>query len=743
MLKLLTEGLRNADIANVLVVSTKTVDHHVSAILQRRSVGGGPYAGRAMSEPALQTSLPLDAAVPAPAGEVAEAPPRLRVIPGRPEPGPGSAPAPGLLPERPSPIPKLTPRLQIAPYELSAALALERELGISHVLAQVLARRGLTDPLEARAFLDPSEERHDPSAFAGIDVALERIRAHVAAGTRIVVHGDYDVDGVCATAIMVRALRALGANVGWFIPGRLEDGYGLTTTTVERLRGHGAELLITVDCGITSVEEVAHAHGLGLDVVITDHHAPRLDGTVPDAPIVHPAVCGYPCEDLCGTGVAHKLAEALGAPTAADDLDLVALATVADLVPLRGENRRLVQQGLKALAASGKPGIRALVAVSGTDPSDLDAGALGFRLAPRLNAAGRVRRADAALELLITEDAQRAAEVAGELDALNGERRAVEQRITWEAEAQVRALGARSAYVLVGEDWHPGVVGIVASRIVERTHRPTIMIALDGELGTGSGRSVPGFDLLGALHAAAEHVERYGGHRAAAGLTIRADRVEAFRCAIEAHADVALTADLRDPVERIDAIVSGAELGLDIADELARLEPCGMGNPGCRLLVPGARFGDLRTMGEDGRHARFLVTSGGVRARAVAFGCDGRIADDLSQPHDASFRLERNTWNGALEARLVLLSARPCTPRGDRGGGGTGGRWLSPTGVRRARRADRRRRVAADGAPGGAGPGRHRPPRRESARRPRRCRRRRGRRARGLCRRPAAHRGPP
>ncbi len=603
-----------------------------------------------MSEPAVQTSLPLE---PLP-----EAPP-LRLLPTAPEvpEAPDRAPS-----EAPRPLHKITPRLEIPPYELSAAVRLEQELGISHVLSQVLVRRGLSDPAEARAFLDPSEERHDPSAFAGIDVALELVRGHIASGSRIVVHGDYDVDGVCATTITVRALRALGANVGWFIPSRLEDGYGLTVATVERLRARGTELLITVDCGITSVDEVDAARAIGLDVIVTDHHAPQLDGVLPDAPIVHPGVCGYPCEELCGTAVAYKLAVALGAATAADDLDLVALATVADLVPLRGENRRLVQEGLRALAASGKPGIRALVAVSGTDPSALDAGALGYRLAPRLNAAGRVRRADAALELLITEDPERAAEVAAELDALNTERRAVEQRITWEAEAQVRALGERSAYVLAGTDWHPGVIGIVASRIVERTHRPTIMIALDGELGTGSGRSVPGFDLLDALHATAHHMERYGGHRAAAGLTIRPEMVDALRAAIEAHADVALTPELREPVERIDAVVSGAELGLDVAEELARLEPCGMGNPGCRLLVPGARFGDLRTMGEEGRHARFLVTSGGVRARAVAFGCDGRIAEDMSLPHDASFRLERNTWNGALEARLVLRHCSPCAP---------------------------------------------------------------------------------
>ena len=700
-----------------------------------------------MSEPALQTSLPL-AAVPAAAPPhaapphaapphaappLSEPPPLLRLIPGPAEPSK----------QAPRSLPKLTPRLEIPPYELSASLALEQELGISHVLSQVLVRRGITDPPEARAFLDPSDERHDPSEFAGIDVALEQIRAHVARGSRIVVHGDYDVDGVCSTAIMIRALRALGANVGWFIPSRVQDGYGLTAATIERLHAKGTQLLITVDCGITSVEEVDQARALGIDVVITDHHAPRLDGTLPDAPIIHPAVCGYPCEELCGSGVAHKLAQALGAPTAHDDLDLVALATVADLVPLRGENRRLVQDGLKALASSGKPGIRALITVSGTDPSAIDAGALGFRLAPRLNAAGRVRRADASLELLLTEDAQRAAEVAGELDALNAERRAVEQRIAWEAEAQVRALGERSAYVLAAEEWHPGVIGIVASRIVERTHRPTIMIALDGELGTGSGRSVPGFDLLGALHAAAAQVERYGGHRAAAGLTIKADNVEAFRAAIEAHADTFLTEDLREPVERIDAIVSGGELGLDIAEELALLEPCGMGNAACRLLVSGARFSELRPMGEDGRHARFLVTSGGVRARAVAFGCDGTIAADLSLPQDASFRLERNTWNGALEARLVLRHCRPCDPAAIEVIGEADG----ATYLERVLAELDRPMSARDGAPA------HGPSRRPGARRPRsarreparRARRRRGGRrrpARRVRRRPAAHRRP-
>jgi single-stranded-DNA-specific exonuclease len=573
------------------------------------------------------------------------------------------------------------PRLHIPPYDLEQALRLRRELGIGHVLAQVLVRRGLGDPDRARAFL-AADERHDPAAFAGIDAAIEAIRAEIAAGGRIVVHGDYDVDGVCATAIMVRALRSLGADAGWFLPSRIDDGYGLARATVDRLAQHGTALIVTVDCAITAVEEVAAARAAGMAVVVTDHHTPRPDGRLPDCPVVHPTVCGYPCPQLCGTGVAYKLAQALGAATAEEDLELVALATVADLVALQGENRRLVRAGLTALAATGKPGLRALMSVSRADPSALDAGALGFRLAPRINAAGRLHRADAGLELLLCEDPARARAIAEELDMVNVERRAVEQRILWDAEAQIRTMdaglapGARPAYVLAGEDWHPGVVGIVASRIVERYHRPAILIALEGGEGTGSGRSIPGFDLLAGLHACAADLGRYGGHRAAAGLSIAADAVDGFRTAFEAHAASVLTPDLLEPTERVDAVVSGSELGLELAEELEALEPCGLGNPGPRLLVPGARFGDVRTMGE-GRHARFTVTSGGARARAVAFGCGARVAEDLGRPQDATFRLERNAYNGAVEPRLVLRQAQPCAPAPIELVGSTGGEYLS------------------------------------------------------------------
>jgi single-stranded-DNA-specific exonuclease len=550
-------------------------------------------------------------------------------------------------------------RIELAPYDLARALELERALGISHVFAQVLVRRGFTSVESAQELLEANEE-HDPSEFAGIETATALILRHVAAGCHITVHGDYDVDGVCATAIVVRALRGLGATVDWFLPGRVEDGYGLAAETVARLADRGTRLLITVDCGITAVAEVELARAHGIDVVITDHHAPRADGELPGCPIVHPALCGYPCAELCGTGVAYKLALALGAPSGAQELELVALATVADLVSLRGENRRLVRAGLASLAGTASPGLRALLEVSGTDPSALDARALGFRLAPRINAAGRLARADAGLELLLTEDPSRAREVAQELDAVNVRRRSVEQSILFAAEAIVRELGPRPAYVLAAEDWHPGVVGIVASRIVERHHRPALLIALDGDQPAhGSGRSIAGFDLLEALNACAGELLRYGGHKAAAGVTVAPERVEALRGAFEAHAARVLTPELLEPVERVDAVLSGRELGLPLAEELLALEPCGSGNQPATLLVPGARFDDVRAIGE-GRHARFSVSAGGARASGVAFGCDGRVQGADGSPRRATFRLERNVWRGRVEPRLILRESLPC-----------------------------------------------------------------------------------
>jgi single-stranded-DNA-specific exonuclease len=589
-----------------------------------------------------------------------------------------------------------TRRFEIAPCPEPQAGALKRELGVSGALAQVLVRRGFAEPERARAFLAADEE-HPPTAFAGIETAIATILEHVRGGTRITVHGDYDVDGICSTAVLVRALRALGADVDWYLPDRASDGYGLNARTVERLAARGTRLLITADCGITAVEEVRLAGALGVEVVISDHHATRADGALPQAPIVHPAVCGYPCPDLCATAVAHKLALGLWeaaadmghrsqpAPGAAtrgaghcaqlqsapgrydpcEDLDLVALATIADVVPLLGENRALARRGLRALAGTAKPGLRALLTLARAGAGEVNERTVGFALAPRLNAAGRMHRADAGLELVLTEDSARAHQIAEELDRANHERRHVETRILFDAERQVAAAGERAAYVLAGEGWHPGVIGIVASRLAERHHRPFVLIALEGASGRGSGRSIASFDLLGALDACAGHLVRHGGHRAAAGLEIERDRLEGFGAAFAAHAERVLDAEALVPAERVDALVRGGELGMALAEELQALAPFGCANPAVSLLVRGARFADRRPMGE-GRHVRFTVLADGARARAVAFGGGASLPVRDGQPADATFALEVNEWRGVSEPRLVLRHAQAAAAATDR-----------------------------------------------------------------------------
>lgn len=553
--------------------------------------------------------------------------------------------------------------LDLPPCPADAALALVCDLGVSPAVAQVLVRRGYGDVEAARTWLN-ADERHPADAFTGIDAAVEPVLDACRRGARITVHGDYDVDGVASTAILVRALRSIGGDIDWFLPSRTEDGYGLAAATVARLAERGTELLLLSDCGITAVDEVALARGLGLTVVIIDHHRPRPDGVLPDAPIVHPQLCGYPCPDLCAAGVAYKFAGALlvaaGHEAAIIDteLDLVALATVADCVPLTGENRRLVRSGLRALARTEKPGLRALMAVCDVDPGRLTERELGFRLAPRLNAAGRVARADAALELLLTHEAERAREIAVELDQVNARRRFEETRILHEAEAQLAALGVQPAYVLWGEGWHPGVIGIVASRLAERHHRPVLVVGVAGETGTGSGRSIPGFDLHAALIAAAPALLRFGGHRAAAGCSVETARLLELRERFTAHAAATLRPQDLVPRERVDAVVGGDELTFALAEELERLAPFGTGNPGVSLLIPAARLTGARAIG-DGRHLRFTVESGGMRAQAVAFGtttlpgeaADGRIA--------ATFRLELNEFRGAVAPQLVLRRLMP------------------------------------------------------------------------------------
>ncbi|MEA2200126.1 MAG: single-stranded-DNA-specific exonuclease [Solirubrobacteraceae bacterium] len=568
-------------------------------------------------------------------------------------------------------------RFEIRDCPAAEVQRLRGELGVSGPVAQVLVRRGLADPSRARDFLDATEQ-HSPALFEGIADAVTPILRHVRDGGLITIHGDYDVDGVCSTAVLLRTLRGLGANVDSYLPDRAADGYGLNVKTVQRLAARGTRLLVTADCAVTAVEEVAAARALGMDVVVTDHHAPRADGELPQAPLVHPALCGYPCRDLCATAVAYKLADAVleadcrekVAPDGSsermrhrleDDLDLVALATIADVVPLLGENRALVRRGLRALAGTSKPGLRELMAVAGVDPSKVDERSVGFALAPRLNAAGRLYRADAGLELILTEDPARARQIALELDGANRERREVEMRIRFEAEAQIAELGERSAYVLASDNWHAGVIGIVASRLAEANQRPVVLIAFDGDTGKGSGRSIDAFDLLAGLTACGGHLLRYGGHSAAAGLEIERGRLETFAAALSTHASRVMAGEDLALVERVDAVVGGEELGMALAEELQSLAPFGRGNPGVSLLVDDARFSDPRPMGE-GKHVRFTVASRGARARAVAFGTGGRLPVEDGEPVQATFKLEVNEWNGITEPRLVLRHARAAQP---------------------------------------------------------------------------------
>jgi single-stranded-DNA-specific exonuclease len=544
------------------------------------------------------------------------------------------------------------------PYEYADVRAVADGLSLSEPVAVTLVRRGYRTPELARTFL-AADESHPASAFDSMAAIAAQVRAAIAAGQRITVHGDFDVDGVCATTIMVSTLRALGAECDWLIPDRIGDGYGVSAANVEKLAQRGTKLMITVDCGVTAVDEVRLARELGIETIVTDHH--QAGDELPDCPILHPEISNYPFVSLCGTAVAWKLACELRGEDQAD-LDLVALATVADVVPLVGENRSLVKRGLVEMRRTRRPGLRALMAASKCEPTQLDESDLGFRLAPRINAAGRLYRADAGVELMLTDDEARAEEIAVELGRANSERRAREREVDTAAEAARRelpeALREAPGLVLAGEDWHPGVVGIVASRLVERHHRPVVVVSLDGEGGgRGSGRSIPGFDLLAALEACSEHLETFGGHRAAAGLALRAENLDAFRSAFAAHATAVLGPEELRRTQRIDAMVGGVGLGLELAEELGQLAPFGMGNPGVRLMVPSARVSDVRTMGE-GKHSRFSLHSGSHRALGVAFGRSSLGVED-DEPIDAAVRLEVNHWNGSVEPRVVLNELYP------------------------------------------------------------------------------------
>ncbi len=582
---------------------------------------------------------------------------RRHPVPGR---GVGlSQPAAG---RAPLPRWRLTP-----PPDPEAAGALAEALNLPLALAALLVQRGHASPDAARAFLRPElASLGDPLRLAGMAEAVAAIVAVARAGGTILVHGDYDVDGQCATALLVRTLAAAGVAVHGFVPSRLRDGYDFGTAGLAEARRVGAALILTCDCGITAVEAVAAARAGGFRVVVTDHHLPGT--ALPDADaVIDPQrpddTSGL--GDLCGTGIAFKLAQALQAPLGLPAnfawhlLDLVALATIADVVPLVGENRVLVKHGLRLLPRSRWLGVRALLRSAGVDGDEVRAGQVGYTVAPRLNAAGRIGEAIDGLRLLLCDDEAEAAGIAASLERLNRERQAIDQAILDEAlslvEREYPDPERDRALVLAGEGWHPGVVGIVASRVVERYGRPTILVGVDGGVGKGSGRSVERFDLHAALTACGALLERYGGHRMAAGLTIRADRIAAFREAFNAVATEAIAAHDLGPEQRVDLELGADEVNDDLERWGRHLEPCGMGNPAPVFGLRGARLGGPRTVGSN--HLKATLDASGRRLDAIAFNWADRAEPLHGLDVDVAFRLERNEWQGrsALQARVLAL----------------------------------------------------------------------------------------
>ncbi|HUF36040.1 MAG TPA: single-stranded-DNA-specific exonuclease RecJ, partial [Gemmatimonadales bacterium] len=492
------------------------------------------------------------------------------------------------------------------------------------------------------------------------------IAAVVRAGGTILVHGDYDVDGQCATALLTRALRAGGADVVPFLPHRLRDGYDFGPAGLQAARAAGASLIVTCDCGITAVETVRAARAEGIGVVVTDHHLPGPE-LPPALAVIDPQQPGDTsgATTLCGTGVAFKLVQALvpalGLPANLPYylLDLVALATVADVVPLQGENRTLVKHGLRLLADSSWPGVRALLEASGLAGKEVRAGHLGFILGPRLNAAGRIAEATDGLRLLLTDDPAEAATLARRLEGLNVERQGLDQRMLDQALSQVEHgadLERDASFVLSGEGWHPGVVGIVASRVVERYGRPAFLIAFDGEIGKGSGRSISRFDLHAALLACADLLERYGGHHMAAGLTIRRENLDAFRERFGGLAREALAPEDLGPEQRVDLEVSLPEITPELERLIRHLEPCGTGNSSPVFGVRGVRLAGRSRVGQG--HLKGILDDGRARLPAIGFQWADRVPWLADGPVDAAFRIECNEWNGhiTLQARLCALS---------------------------------------------------------------------------------------
>jgi single-stranded-DNA-specific exonuclease len=580
-------------------------------------------------------------------------------------------------------------RWRIHPHDPDRIVALERAAGIPAVVAQLLICRGITDPEAARTFLDPKlSALRDPELLPGCREAAQRIHETAAAGKRIVIYGDYDVDGMAATAILWLCLKLLGAEVSYYVPHRIDEGYGLNNEAIEAWGNGRAALMVTVDCGIAGIEQARLARQVNLDLIITDHHEPGPE--LPDAAvIVHPRLPGssYPFGGLSGAGVALKLAwaicqQASGAQKVSPRMrafllqavGLAALGTVADVVPLVDENRVLVHHGLESLAACPTLGLATLMRVAKVEPKEspdgkrrLDSDDIGFMLAPRLNAAGRLGQPQLAVELLVTDRPERAQELAEYIDQLNVSRQTLERSIQLAASKQIKEqfdATEDAALVLADRGWHPGVIGIVAGRLAEKHHRPVVLISWDQmglRAGIGSARSVPGFNLHAALQACDEYLLSHGGHVAAAGLKIEEGKLEGFRAAFceVAAGEISQHARVADLLIDAEAPLSAFTLGA--VHQIERLAPFGQYNARPLLCTTGATLaGPPKPLGAGGRHLSMRLSQHGVTFRAVAFG-GAEWAEELTavnRPIDVAFRPVINTYQGRRNVELHLVDWR-------------------------------------------------------------------------------------
>ena len=572
---------------------------------------------------------------------------------------------------------------QVATPDPATQVRLAAELSLSPLLCQVLINRGITDATSARTFLTPSlHDLHDPYQILGMDAAVRRITAAVQQGEPMAVYGDYDVDGVTAAALLMTFFEELGLRVASYIPEREGEGYGLNAEAMHQLARQGTRLLITVDCGSTAVSEVALARELGIDTIITDHHQPPE--TLPAALAVlnpHQPGCGYPNKHLCGVGLAFKLLTALRAsmrqigvlrerlPNLKRHLDLVALGTIADVTPIRGENRVIVHYGLQELTHTLKPGLQALRQVSGRQGKAANVGEVGFQLAPRLNASGRLGSAAQSLELLMARDREEAQRLAGLLDAVNQQRRTLQRDVEQMVHERIGQHygGTPPAAIVLGDaDWHLGVVGIVAARIAETYHRPTFLLQINGDTARGSGRSIPAFDLYNGLQHCAEWLRQFGGHRYAAGLTMAAEHLPALQEAFIRYADDRLGPDDMQPVVRLDAVVLLADITEKLVNELTALAPHGSGNPAPVFAAYGVRRASpIRRLGQEGQHARFRVEQDDVSREAIAFQQGDHVAEVAAGggEFDIAFTPVINTWRDRRTLELQLRDLRPHLPQ--------------------------------------------------------------------------------